>query len=112
MCPTRGCSATTCHGSSRSDHAQTARKCKTSLKIFSAAPVAAAKAAAAPPAPPDGINWGHAIVTPGGGVAATVGALRKARGKNRNPTKEQVAVRFDPEVLAAFRADGPAGKLG
>ena len=38
---------------------------------------------------------------------ATIGALRKARGKNKNPTKEQVAIRFDPEVLAAFRADGP-----
>ena len=26
---------------------------------------------------------------------------------NKNPTKEQVAIRFDPEVLAAFRAEGP-----
>jgi uncharacterized protein (DUF4415 family) len=39
--------------------------------------------------------------------ATGIGALRKARGKNKNPTKEQVAIRIDPEVLAAFRADGP-----
>jgi len=77
------------------------------LKIFSPEQVAAAKAAAAPAGPPDGTDWRHGIVTPGGGVAATIGALRKSRGKNKNPTKEQVAIRFDPEVLAAFRADGP-----
>lgn len=46
-------------------------------------------------------------MTPGGGVAATIGALRKARGKNKSPVKEQVAIRLDPEVLAAFRAEGP-----
>ena len=86
---------------------QTARKSKPILKIFSSKQIAAAKAAAAPPAPPDGIDWSHGIVTPGGGVAATIGALRKARGKNKEPTKEQVAIRIDPEVLAAFRADGP-----
>ena len=86
---------------------QTARKSKTILKIFSPKQVAAAKAAATPPAPPDGIDWSHGVVTPGGGVAATIGALRKARGKNKNPTKKQVAIRIDPVVLAAFRADGP-----
>ena len=86
---------------------QTARKSRTTLKIFGPEQVAAAKAAVAPPGPPDGIDWRHGIVTPGGGVVATIGALRKARGKNKNPTKEQVAIRFDPEVLAAFRADGP-----
>jgi hypothetical protein len=69
--------------------------------------MAAARAAAAPPAPPDGIDWGRGNVTPGGGVAATINALRQTRGKNKNPTKEQVAIRFDAEVLAAFRADGP-----
>ena len=46
-------------------------------------------------------------MTRGGGVAATIGALRKARGNNKNPVKEQVAIRFDPQVLAAFRAEGP-----
>lgn len=86
---------------------QTAHKSKAILKIFSSRQIAAAKAAAAPPALPDGTDWSHGVVTPGGGVAATIGALRKARGKNKNPTKKQVAIRFDPEVLAAFRADGP-----
>lgn len=86
---------------------QTDRKSKTTLKIFSPEQVAAAKAAAAPTSAPDGIDWKSGVVTPGGGVASTIGALRKARGKNRNPTKEQVAIRLDPEVLAAFRADGP-----
>ena len=86
---------------------QTARKSKTTLKTFSPEQVAAAKAAVAPPGPLGEIDWSHGVVTPGGGVAATIDALRKARGKNRNPTKEQVAIRFDLEVLAAFRADGP-----
>jgi uncharacterized protein (DUF4415 family) len=30
----------------------------------------------------------------------------KLRGPNRRPTKEQVAVRYSPDVLAAFRATG------
>lgn len=86
---------------------QTDRKSKTILKIFSPDQVAAAKAAAAPTAAPDGIDWKSGVLTLGGGVASTIDALRKARGKNRHPTKEQVAIRLDPEVLAAFRADGP-----
>lgn len=85
----------------------TVRKSKTTLNTFDPEQVAAAKAAAAPSGPPDGIDWPQGVVTPGGGVAATINALRKARGKNKNPTKEQVAIRFDPDVLAAFRADGP-----
>ena len=55
----------------------------------------------------DPIDWASGIVSPGGGVSATLGTLRKARGRNKNPVKEQVAIRLDPEVLAAFRADGP-----
>ena len=86
---------------------QTARKSKTTSQIFSPAQVAAAKAAAAPRGAPGKIDWTHGVVTPGGGVAATISALRKARGKNKNPTKQQVAIRLDPEVLAAFRAKGP-----
>ena len=50
--------------------------------------------------------WENAIVTRGGGVLATVEEIRRVRGKNKHPTKEQVAIRFDPDVLAAFRADG------
>lgn len=42
-----------------------------------------------------------------------VGALFKSatwprrRGPQKAPTKEQVAIRLEPEVLAAFRASGP-----
>ena len=86
---------------------QTARKSKTTSQAFSAKQIAAAKAAAAPSAPSDGVDWSRGIVTPGGGVGATIGALRRSRGKNKNATKEQVAIRFDAEVLAAFRAGGP-----
>ena len=85
----------------------TARKPTNTLKTFSPAQIAAAKAAAAPAGKADGIDWARGVVTPGGGVSATVGALRKARGKNKSPIKEQVAIRLDPEVLAAFRAVGP-----
>lgn len=86
---------------------QTAPKSKTTSKAFSAKQIAAARAAAALPSPSDGVDWSRGTVTPGGGVGATLGALRRARGKNKNPTKEQVAIRFDAEVLAAFRAGGP-----
>ena len=85
----------------------TARKSKTTSRIFSKEQIAAALAAAAPPAPPTGINWKKATVTHGGGAAATVAELRKARGKNKLSTKQAVAIRIDPDVLAAFRAGGP-----
>jgi uncharacterized protein (DUF4415 family) len=85
----------------------TALKPKTTSKIFSAEQIAAAMAAAAPAKKADPIDWASGIVSPGGGVSATLGNLRKARGRNKKPTKEQVAIRLDPEVLAAFRADGP-----
>ena len=85
----------------------TARKPKTTSPTFSPEQIAAARTAAEPSASADGIDWSKGVVTRGGGVAATVSALRRTRGKNKNPTKEQVAIRFDPDVLAAFRADGP-----
>lgn len=40
-------------------------------------------------------------------MAATIAELRRVRGKNKAPTKQQIAIRLDPEVLAAFRASGP-----
>lgn len=55
---------------------------------------------------PTGINWKTGVVTSGGGVHETIAQLRWTRGRNKSPTKEQVAIRFDPEVLAAFRASG------
>lgn len=33
-------------------------------------------------------------------------AVRRARGANKRPRKEQVAVRYDAEILAYFRATG------
>jgi uncharacterized protein (DUF4415 family) len=85
----------------------TARKSKTTSQPFSAAEIAAAKAAAkAASRNAPAVDWSQATVTRGGGVAATVGAIRRSRGPNKNPTKEQVAIRFDREVLVAFRASG------
>ncbi len=85
-----------------------AKKPMTTSPRFSAAEVAAAKAAA--PAPSVGkakVDWGHAVVTAGGGVAATIAAVRRTRGPNKRPVKEQVAIRLDPEVVGALRASGP-----
>ena len=75
---------------------------------FSRQQIAAAKAAA--PAKTVGknkVDWQQATVTPGGGVAATVAGLRKSRGPNKKPAKEQVAIRLDPELVSALRASGP-----
>ena len=85
------------------------KKLKSTLRRFSKADVAAARAAAdtASKVAEPSIRWNEAVVTHGGGVAATIKELRRSRGPNRNPTKEQVAIRFDPEVLAAFRSEGP-----
>jgi uncharacterized protein (DUF4415 family) len=85
----------------------TERKSKTTSTLFSAADIAAAKAAARPRrsgATP--VEWSKGTVTRGGGVAATIEAIRRTRGPNKNPTKEQVAIRFDRDVLTAFRASG------
>ena len=84
-----------------------APKSKTTSGFFSKDQVAAALAAAGPPVPPTGIDWTKGVVTHGGGAAATVTELRRLRGKNKLPTKESVALRIDPDVLAAFRAEGP-----
>lgn len=85
------------------------KKPMTTSKPFSAAQIAAAKKAAdgAPAAGQARTDWSHGAVTPGGGVAATVAALRRTRGPSKRPAKEQVAIRLDPEVLVALRASGP-----
>ena len=85
-----------------------AKKRMTTSRVFSAAEVAAAKTAA--PERSTGsakLDWGQAITTPGGGVQATIAAIRRARGPGKRPPKEQVAIRLDLEVLGAFRASGP-----
>ena len=48
-------------------------------------------------------DWEGAVRNQGGVV---VGRAR-TRGPNRRPLKEQVAVRYSPDVLAAFRSTGP-----
>jgi uncharacterized protein (DUF4415 family) len=48
-------------------------------------------------------DWEGAVIKKGG---IEVGRV-KTRGPNRSAVKEQVAVRYSPEVLAAFRAAGP-----
>jgi uncharacterized protein (DUF4415 family) len=48
-------------------------------------------------------DWEGAVMRQGGQVVGTV----RRRGAGKRPTKEQVAIRLDPEVLAAFRASGP-----
>jgi len=53
--------------------------------------------------------WDKAAVVREGGPAAVRAALaerRRTRGAQKAPTKEQVAIRFSPEVLAYFRATG------
>ena len=47
-------------------------------------------------------DWEGAVLKQNGVV---VGRAR-TRGPNRGPLKEQVAVRYSPDVLAAFRATG------
>jgi uncharacterized protein (DUF4415 family) len=89
----------------------TASKPKRTSRGFSAAEVARAKDQAAKVGPTRGgvspIDWDKAVVSRGGGVAATIDAVRRTRGPNKNPTKELVAIRIDRDVLAAFRASGP-----
>ncbi len=80
----------------------------TSSARFSPAQMAAAKAAApARSSSKAKIDWTEGAVTLGGGVAATVAALRRTRGPNKRPAKEQVAIRLDQEVVGALRASGP-----
>jgi uncharacterized protein (DUF4415 family) len=87
----------------------TVKKLMTTSKRFSAAEIAAAKASAAtePPAKSSKVDWGQGAFTSGGGVTATIAALRRTRGPNKRPAKEQVAIRLDPDVVGALRASGP-----
>jgi uncharacterized protein (DUF4415 family) len=73
---------------------------------FSSEQIVAAKSATEPTRAKE-IDWSTGTVTRGGGVAATIGELRRTRGPNKNPTKEQIAIRFDRDVLSAFRSSGP-----
>jgi uncharacterized protein (DUF4415 family) len=85
---------------------RTNAKRKATLHTFSPEEVAAALAAAPEPVADDDSDWRRAQTTPGGGVKATITALRRTRGPNKRPTKEQVAVRLSRKVLEHFRAGG------
>jgi len=85
-----------------------AKKPMISSARFSAAEIAAAKAAA--PVRVSGkakVDWSQGTVTSGGGVAGALSELRRTRGPSKKPTKEQVAIRLDQEVVGALRASGP-----
>ena len=85
----------------------TAKKPTTTSSRFSPSEIAAAKvhSNARPPGKAK-VDWSNAIATPGGGVTATIAALRRTRGPNKKPAKEQVAIRLDQEVVSALRATG------
>lgn len=86
----------------------TAKKLTPTSSQFSEPQMAAALAAASPSSRGKiKVDWSQGTVTPGGGVAATLAAIRRRRGPGKKPLKEQVAIRLDPEVLGAFRAGGP-----
>jgi uncharacterized protein (DUF4415 family) len=86
----------------------TAKKPTTTSARFSPSEIAAAKAASsARPSGRANVDWSNAIATPGGGVSATIAAIRRTRGPNKKPAKEQVAIRLDQEVVGALRASGP-----
>ena len=88
----------------------TVKKLTTTSSRFSPSQIVAAKAASIKRSSSKAavaVDWSNAIATPGGGVAATIAALRRTRGPNKKPAKEQVAIRLDQEVVGALRASGP-----
>lgn len=85
----------------------TVKKRTTTSSRFDGTEIAAARAKArARPAGRAAVDWSAAVTTPGGGVKATIAALRRTRGPNKKPVKEQVAIRLDQEVINALRASG------
>ena len=72
--------------------------------VIARAPARARRDADSPPSRAG--DWDHAIVSHSLGELRAKLAARRTRGPNKLPVKEQVAVRYSPEVLAAFRASG------
>jgi uncharacterized protein (DUF4415 family) len=87
----------------------TAKKQTSTSKLFDRSVVTSAKEAAdaVTSSAVRATDWSKAVVTPGGGVAKTIAAIKRTRGPGKKPAKEQVALRLDPEVLLAFRSAGP-----
>jgi uncharacterized protein (DUF4415 family) len=82
----------------------------TSKPLFSAEQIASALAAAPEQSNGDdeslSTDWKNAIVSQSLDELRSKLEARQTRGKKRQPTKEQIAIRFSPEVLEAFRASG------
>lgn len=57
-----------------------------------------------PPSQPG--DWDDAVISHSLGELREMLAERRGRGPNKRPTKEQVAIRLSPDVLAYFRANG------
>ena len=86
----------------------TVKKLTTTSSRFSPSQIAAAKVASIKRSSSKAaVDWSNAVATPGGGVAATIAALRRTRGPSKKPAKEQVAIRLDQDVVGALRASGP-----
>ncbi len=78
-------------------------KPETTSTPFSPEEIAAALAAASEPDDADDpIDWQQGILTPGGGVDATLRALLRAD----KPAGTAVTLRYSPEVLTYFKATG------
>lgn len=77
-----------------------------STPLFSRQQISAAlnAAPAGHSAPQD--SWAQAIATHGGGVAATLAQLRRARGQQKAPLKVPTTIRFDADVLSELKASG------
>lgn len=85
-----------------------AKKRKSTSRTYSPAEVAAAEAAAATGSKRRSTtDWSSAVVSAGGGVGATILAVRRTRGLGKKPSKQQVAIRLDPDIIEAFKAGGP-----
>jgi uncharacterized protein (DUF4415 family) len=54
----------------------------------------------------DSADWSSGFATHSAEELRAEIAKRRTRGPNKLPLKEQIAVRFSPEVLAYFRSTG------
>lgn len=78
----------------------------TSRRLTEPQKQAARSAAPARPANRRKLDWTQAVATKGEGVQATIEVVKRTRGPGRNPSKTQVAIRLDRDVIEAFKADG------
>ena len=89
------------------------KRTTTSKPFFSPEQIEAARAAAPEQAVQDAENpptlpkdWNESIVSHSLGELQAQLAERRRRGPNKQPTKQQVAIRLSPDVLEFFKAGG------